>query len=487
MFGFGNKQQQNQNQPQKAGGEKKQGIAAAQLPEDQFTVMPQQYLPRVNKKTSPFSKKTLLIAGTAVVMVVVVAALLYFFLATSDTGITDTGQPAASQPAQQPGETQNTDEEDTTTQDAPVTDTVVVAEAYSEENRLVGTLSMTIPAAVVAEAGGSIGIAVISLADIGIASTTQSSIFGGLYSLYPAARTFVEPISFELSVTQLPAGTEKQDLFPARLVGADFKEIEDYQLTAGGYAFEFEKFPGGPITLMYRDAVSSSATGTEETFSPEPVPATKDTDQDGLTDKEEQLFGTSAAAADSDEDTYQDKEEIENGYSPLAPGDRLEDAGIFADYTNATYGYRVSYPTAWLADSLDQTNQQVLFISETEEFFEILIEENPLNTPIVDWYRAQAPSLTNIDLDVTIVNGRPAVWSPDGLTLYTGKNGLVYILTYNKGALDAINWPFVFERFYKSFRFGEVVNPGTAGSDTDPSGAGSDTGTPTPPVAPSGT
>jgi len=45
---------------------------------------------------------------------------------------------------------------------------------------------------------------------------------------------------------------------------------------------------------------------------------------------------------------------------------------------------------------------------------------------------------------------------------------LVYIITYNKGTLDAISWPTVYELFYKSFSFGNTSsgNGETSGSDT---------------------
>ena len=87
-----------------------------------------------------------------------------------------------------------------------------------------------------------------------------------------------------------------------------------------------------------------------------------------------------------------------------------------------------------------------------------MIEENPSNTPIVDWYRSQSPSLSSAQIDITVINSRPAVWSPDGLTLYTSKDGLIYILTYNKGTREDINWPNIFEHFVKTFVFGEITD-----------------------------
>jgi hypothetical protein len=46
----------------------------------------------------------------------------------------------------------------------------------------------------------------------------------------------------------------------------------------------------------------------------------QDTDDDGLTDELETLFGTDPANPDTDGDGYKDGEEVENGYNPLGEG-----------------------------------------------------------------------------------------------------------------------------------------------------------------------
>jgi hypothetical protein len=51
-----------------------------------------------------------------------------------------------------------------------------------------------------------------------------------------------------------------------------------------------------------------------------------DSDQDGLSDEEEKLYGTNPSNADSDGDGYKDGKEVQAGYNPLkpSPGDKLE-------------------------------------------------------------------------------------------------------------------------------------------------------------------
>lgn len=64
---------------------------------------------------------------------------------------------------------------------------------------------------------------------------------------------------------------------------------------------------------------SSTATTTKELLI-EDLNLDKDSDQDGLTDKEEALLGTKSDTADSDGDGYDDLTEIRSGYDPAGQG-----------------------------------------------------------------------------------------------------------------------------------------------------------------------
>ena len=469
MFGLGKSKQKKDTKKEgvkKASKDsKKEAVVTAVLPDEKFTVMPKQYLPEANSSSSSpgSSKKMLLLVGGSILILLILVAVLYILFFAGDKNSTEVAEvnnpPVTTQPKTPDTTTEDDDEEE-------VKDKIVSAESFDELNQLSGMLSMTIPSSVVKEYGQGMGITVLSEEDLGVSS--DDIIMGGIYSLYPVAITFDKPVSLELSVANAPTGVEKEDMYPVFLRGTRWQEIEDYQVTTAGYAFSFEKFPTGPISAVRK---IQDTTPEETDFDILEAIPSKDTDSDGLTDKEEQLLGTSISSVDSDEDTYVDKDEIFSGYSPsMGAGVTIEEDTSFSTYTNETYGYKVQYPTQWLADSLDQTNKQVLFISDTEEFFEILIEENPLNTPIVDWYRGQSPSLANIQLEIAILDSRAAVWSPDKMTLYASKDGLVYILTYNSGTLEEINWPTIFEYFYKKFEFGNTNN-NEAGDDdgnTDP-------------------
>lgn len=58
----------------------------------------------------------------------------------------------------------------------------------------------------------------------------------------------------------------------------------------------------------------------EDFFPTQPDPSTIDTDNDGLTDAQEESFGTDASNPDTDGDGFTDGEEVKNGYNPNGPG-----------------------------------------------------------------------------------------------------------------------------------------------------------------------
>lgn len=46
--------------------------------------------------------------------------------------------------------------------------------------------------------------------------------------------------------------------------------------------------------------------------------STQDSDQDGLSDEDEVLYGTNPTLSDSDRDGYNDMQEIQNSWNPLS-------------------------------------------------------------------------------------------------------------------------------------------------------------------------
>lgn len=458
MFGLGKKKVAPAAAPAlETGSAAPTAAAKLDIKDDQFIVMPEEYLPRGPEKSSSSNSKIYLLIAAAGIFLLVLAGILYWWLFANNV---TPPSPVAVIPAS------NAPDNSTATT-TPETQKIITSQAQDSAGQLLGAIKIALPSLVANKYGEALGVAVLAATDISLPES--SAVIGGIYSPYPVGAVFDEAVNVELTAVNLVNPETQAKYYPAYLKGTSWQEISPASQISNGWAFSFDKFPAGPISIVER--APATATTTPSTLGSVPTPSV-DTDADGLTDNEEVLLGTNPDMADTDGDTYADRAEIFGGYSPLGAGVKLEGADLFATYTNPTYGYKAPYPKKWLADSLDQTNKQVLFISATEEFFEILVEENPLKKPIVDWYRSQSPALANVELNVTTVDGAAAVWSPDGLTLYIGRDGSVYIITYNKGTVEQINWPTLFEYFYKNFKLGNTAtqtnNPAPAAAPVAP-------------------
>jgi hypothetical protein len=104
----------------------------------------------------------------------------------------------------------------------------------------------------------------------------------------------------------------------------------------------------------------------------------RDTDQDGLADLQEQSIGTSVYLADSDSDGFSDKEEVESGSNPLDPGSTPVNKIVSKEPVVLEHSFGAA-----------TTNSEVLnkiLSSEISpaEIREILINQGKLSKEIVD-------------------------------------------------------------------------------------------------------
>jgi len=86
-----------------------------------------------------------------------------------------------------------------------------------------------------------------------------------------------------------------------------------------------------------------------------------DSDNDGLSNSEEEQYGTDINNPDTDGDGYNDGEEVKNGYNPLIAGNaRLNDkvsASKWRTYVNNKLGFGLQYPEDWIMQ--DDTEKEV--------------------------------------------------------------------------------------------------------------------------------
>ncbi len=181
----------------------------------------------------------------------------------------------------------------------------------------------------------------------------------------------------------------------------------------------------------------------------------EDTDNDGLTDKEEEIFKTDKNNPDTDNDSFSDGSEIINLYNPLeGSGAKLADSGLVKIYSNETFNYSLFYPEPFLPKMMPESEDKELIIStETGEFFSLVVIDNPEKISVGDWYKKQVKELEPEKFKKTTVDGYEAVWSLDGLTLYFGKEDKIFAFTYNIGAEKKANFKSTFLMMIKSFRF----------------------------------
>lgn len=181
---------------------------------------------------------------------------------------------------------------------------------------------------------------------------------------------------------------------------------------------------------------------------------TIDTDNDGLTDEEEKIYGTDSALPDSDSDGYLDTLEIQNLYNPIGfKPVRLFDSGKVKIYQNPTFSYSIFYPGDWIAQSLDPNNKDVMFTAATGEFVEVLAEDNPLKMTAEAWYLGQSPGVDASQLGHFVTKEKlEGVKSPDGLVAYISFEDKIFAINYNIGLKTEINFLGTFEMMTNSFR-----------------------------------
>jgi len=188
-----------------------------------------------------------------------------------------------------------------------------------------------------------------------------------------------------------------------------------------------------------------------------------DSDNDGLTDVEESLFGTDPAMMDSDGDVYKDAEEILNLYSPVDSGaiKLFEKKDVVSYYTNPKYGYKLLYPATWLIQPLNSDDPNDLMITSNQnEFLDVLVYDKKATQSIKNWYLEMVPTVSATDLkEYQTLKKLNALESPDGFTVYLegASKDKVYAINYNIGLKEQAGFPTVFLMAVQSFEIVPVA------------------------------
>jgi len=173
-----------------------------------------------------------------------------------------------------------------------------------------------------------------------------------------------------------------------------------------------------------------------------------------LTDLEENtIYTTNINNKDSDGDSYEDAAELSNFYNPSGGG-RLWESSLISEYANASNGYKIFYPSAWQLE--DKNNGELVhFFSGVDGFVQVLVEDNPDNKNLRDWYADLVASLPDLIIQpIQTTKGEMQVlYSVDGLAAYLTKQGdssRIYIINYSPEGSETIEFISTFRMMVES-------------------------------------
>lgn len=214
--------------------------------------------------------------------------------------------------------------------------------------------------------------------------------------------------------------------------------------------------------LEVKEEVVATSTATEvEVIQAESVGAESgvDSDGDGVSDREEILFGMNSDTSDSDGDGYSDKEELLSLNNPSGLG-LLLGSGTIQKYTNRDLSYELYYPTAWSYSSAGGSGS-LIFKSLDNQSIQVLSPTNVDLLPINEWYHAEVSSRAIQDSQQISMNGWQGLYSPDGLTVYLGYAGSsrVFVISYSPGFNSTFDYKNVFNVMVNSFKEVNIIIP----------------------------
>ena len=175
------------------------------------------------------------------------------------------------------------------------------------------------------------------------------------------------------------------------------------------------------------------------------LPPLVDSDNDGLSDDEEAVLGTSASSSDSNGNSYPDLTEINNNYNPAAAG-RLEANSNLAKYSNSTIGYEILYPKNWPIQSLNN-DATVTFTLPDGSLIQISVQDNPDQAGILSWYENLFPEVTVAPAKLKSAATWDGVMGEDNLNFYLTdkKHDNIFVISYISAVDGRVAYPNIFK------------------------------------------
>ncbi len=187
-----------------------------------------------------------------------------------------------------------------------------------------------------------------------------------------------------------------------------------------------------------------------------------DFDADGLTDLEEEIYGTDPAAFDSDKDEYNDGQEVLNLYNPkgVAPV-RIADSGLVREYAAPNALYRFYYPVLWTIGAVDAAGTNILITAANGDYIEVRQSPKRPGEDFNTWFGRTAVSEKITDLETSLNRfGTSFYKRKDGLVAYINGPQQVIVLLYHPESNAPIHFRKVMQMLLESLRVtGVSVNP----------------------------
>jgi len=189
------------------------------------------------------------------------------------------------------------------------------------------------------------------------------------------------------------------------------------------------------------NTANTNNSNTNTTTTPSLLVSSLDTDRDGLTDTEEQLYNTQVRLPDTDGDGFTDGQEVLSLYSPIAANQLLKDSGLVNTYSDA--GFSVLYPSSWLARATDASKTQILFTSSTGEVIKAEVLANPDKLSAGQFISTNETTLNPANFSALTTTGKlNGLGSADQMTYFIELPTLNSILkvTYLPGTVSRLSF-----------------------------------------------
>jgi hypothetical protein len=200
------------------------------------------------------------------------------------------------------------------------------------------------------------------------------------------------------------------------------------------------------------------ATSTEEIMEEEQeveeieeIKEAADSDNDGLSDKEEALFGSIVNLRDSDGDGYEDLSELLSLYNPAGEGSIIINSGV-EKYTNIKNSYSLYYAKQMSYDTVGGSEDSMMFKFPNGHIIQVIVEPNSEKLSIEEWYKQQFGVSSISNSQRVYKKGWTGVRSEDGLVVYLTNpaSNNIYTLAYNIAVDNTLVYKNVFELMINS-------------------------------------